>query len=47
MSAVDVVPAEGSIAVLTSGGVDSAILVGELVRQERVVHPIYVRFGLV
>ncbi|MFI5040341.1 MAG: 7-cyano-7-deazaguanine synthase [Acidimicrobiales bacterium] len=35
------------IAVLTSGGVDSAILVGDLVRRGRIVHPIYVRFGLV
>jgi 7-cyano-7-deazaguanine synthase len=47
MNAVDVVPPDGSIAVLTSGGVDSAILVGDLVSQGRVVHPLYVRFGLV
>ena len=34
------------VAVLASGGLDSAILVAELLRQGRVVHPIYVRFGL-
>jgi len=33
-------------AALTSGGADSAILVAELLRRGRVVHPIYVRFGL-
>ncbi len=37
----------GTAAVLASGGLDSAILVGELVRQGRPVQPIYVRFGLV
>jgi 7-cyano-7-deazaguanine synthase len=35
-----------AIAVLASGGADSAILVADLVRRGRVVHPIYVRFGL-
>jgi 7-cyano-7-deazaguanine synthase len=35
-----------SVAVLASGGLDSAILVAELLRQGRSVHPIYVRFGL-
>src|SRR5204862_6918612 len=34
------------VAVLASGGLDSAILVAELLRQGRVVHPVYVRFGL-
>ena len=37
----------GAVAVLTSGGLDSAILVAELLRQGRPVQPIYVRFGLV
>jgi 7-cyano-7-deazaguanine synthase len=35
-----------SVAVLASGGLDSAILVAEMLGQGRVVHPIYVRFGL-
>jgi 7-cyano-7-deazaguanine synthase len=35
------------VAVLASGGLDSAILVVELLREGHVVHPIYVRFGLV
>ena len=34
------------VAVLASGGLDSAILVAELLRQGRPVHPIYLRFGL-
>jgi len=37
---------EGAVAVLASGGVDSAILVAHLVNQGREVTPIYVRFGL-
>jgi 7-cyano-7-deazaguanine synthase len=36
----------GEIAVLTSGGLDSAVLVADLREQGNVVHPIYVRFGL-
>jgi len=36
----------GDIAVLCSGGLDSAILVAHLATQDHVVHPIYVRFGL-
>jgi 7-cyano-7-deazaguanine synthase len=36
----------GNIAVLVSGGLDSAILVADLLRGGHVVHPIYVRFGL-
>lgn len=35
------------VAVLTSGGLDSAILVGDLARQSPRVVPIYVRFGLI
>jgi 7-cyano-7-deazaguanine synthase len=35
------------VAVLASGGLDSAVLVAQLVREGRVVQPIYVRFGLV
>jgi len=34
------------VAVLVSGGLDSAILVAELLSQGSTVHPIYVRFGL-
>jgi 7-cyano-7-deazaguanine synthase len=37
---------DGAVAVLASGGVDSAILVAHLVNQGREVTPIYVRFGL-
>jgi 7-cyano-7-deazaguanine synthase len=42
------VPAAGgrAIAVLTSGGLDSAILVADLINQDRIVQPIYIRFGL-
>ena len=36
-----------SVAVLASGGLDSAILVAEFLKQDRGVQPIYVRFGLV
>lgn len=35
-----------SLAVLISGGLDSAILLGDALRQGSVVHPLYVRFGL-
>jgi 7-cyano-7-deazaguanine synthase len=38
---------DGTVAVLSSGGLDSAILVAELLRQRREVQPIYIRFGLV
>src|ERR1700730_13807160 len=34
------------LAVLVSGGLDSAILLGEALRTHRVVHPLYVRCGL-
>jgi 7-cyano-7-deazaguanine synthase len=36
-----------SLAVLVSGGLDSAILLGESLRKPQAVHPLYVRFGLV
>jgi len=35
------------VAVLVSGGLDSAILVGELAQSSPRVHPVYVHFGLV
>jgi 7-cyano-7-deazaguanine synthase len=35
-----------AIAVLASGGADSAVLVADLLRRGRTVHPIHVRFGL-
>ena len=38
--------ADQAVAVLASGGVDSAILVAQLARQWAAVHPVYVRFGL-
>src|SRR5437588_11963175 len=34
------------LAVLISGGLDSAILLGEALRERSVVHPLYVRNGL-
>ena len=34
------------VAVLASGGLDSAVLVAEFLRQGHVVHPMYIRFGL-
>jgi 7-cyano-7-deazaguanine synthase len=37
---------DDAVAVLASGGLDSAVLVAELLRHHRAVHPIYVRFGL-
>jgi 7-cyano-7-deazaguanine synthase len=37
---------ETDAAVLVSGGLDSAVLVGELLRGGRRVHPVYVRQGL-
>lgn len=36
----------GDLVVLTSGGLDSAILVADRARRGSVVHPLYVRFGL-
>lgn len=38
---------DGTVAVLASGGLDSAVLIGEFARHGQVVQPIYVRFGLV
>jgi 7-cyano-7-deazaguanine synthase len=35
-----------SLAVLISGGLDSAILLGDALRRHRLVHPIFVQFGL-
>ena len=42
------VPREGArrVAVLASGGVDSAVLVADHSRRGEVVQPIYIRFGL-
>jgi 7-cyano-7-deazaguanine synthase len=40
------VTARRDVAVLVSGGLDSAILVAELLSHGHAVHPIYVRFGL-
>jgi 7-cyano-7-deazaguanine synthase len=40
------VSARGELAVLTSGGLDSAILVADRAKRGSVVHPVYVRFGL-
>ena len=34
------------VAVLASGGLDSAVLIAEFLREGRVVQPIYIRFGL-
>jgi 7-cyano-7-deazaguanine synthase len=38
--------ANGSLAILISGGLDSAILLGEMLVQHLAVYPLYVRFGL-
>ena len=46
MSAGSPAGARDDVAALASGGLDSAILVADLLRRGRVVHPIYVRFGL-
>ena len=37
---------DASLAVLISGGLDSAILLGEAVRARQAVYPLYVRCGL-
>ncbi len=39
--------AADAVAVLASGGVDSAVLVADQAGRGRAVHPVYVRFGLV
>jgi 7-cyano-7-deazaguanine synthase len=41
-----IAPVADPLAVLVSGGLDSAILLGEAVRERRDVHPLYVRHGL-
>jgi 7-cyano-7-deazaguanine synthase len=40
-------PTDAPLAILVSGGLDSAILVGETLRAGRKVHPLYVRSGLI
>lgn len=47
MHRTDPSTAADPLAVLVSGGLDSAILLGEMVRVRDVVHPLYVRHGLV
>jgi 7-cyano-7-deazaguanine synthase len=39
-------PANDTVAVLASGGLDSSILIGDFLRQGRTVQPLYVRTGL-
>jgi 7-cyano-7-deazaguanine synthase len=39
-------PTNRAVALLASGGLDSAVLAADLLRQGRAVHPIYIRFGL-
>ena len=39
-------PSHAGVAVLASGGLDSAVLMAEFLGEGRVVQPIYVRFGL-
>jgi 7-cyano-7-deazaguanine synthase len=39
-------PDRSPIAVLVSGGLDSAILLAETLQDHAVVHPLYIRFGL-
>jgi 7-cyano-7-deazaguanine synthase len=46
MSAPDRDPSHDGVAVLASGGLDSAVLATEFLGEGRVVQPIYVRFGL-
>jgi 7-cyano-7-deazaguanine synthase len=46
MSAPDRDPSHDGVAVLASGGLDSAVLAAEFLEEGRVVQPIYVRFGL-
>ena len=45
-SAAPVDAANRAVVVLASGGLDSAVLVAELLREGRVVHPMYIHFGL-
>jgi len=46
MSSPELEPNNDGVAVLASGGLDSAVLTAEYLREGRVVQPIYVRFGL-
>jgi 7-cyano-7-deazaguanine synthase len=46
MEPADPAPADAPLAVLVSGGVDSAVLLGEALRERPAVHPLYVRSGL-
>jgi len=46
MSSPEQDPNHDGVAVLASGGLDSAVLTAEYLREGRVVQPIYVRFGL-
>src|SRR5438046_6897143 len=46
MTSPDRRPSHDGVAVLASGGLDSAVLTAEYLREGRVVQPIYVRFGL-
>ena len=46
MTSPDRGPSHDGVAVLASGGLDSAVLTAELLGEGRVVQPIYVRFGL-
>src|SRR5712692_3925820 len=46
MSSPEQDPNRDGVAVLASGGLDSAVLTAEYLRDGRVVQPIYVRFGL-
>jgi 7-cyano-7-deazaguanine synthase len=45
-SASSTITQHSALAILVSGGIDSAILVGEALREGRTVHPVYVRTGL-
>jgi 7-cyano-7-deazaguanine synthase len=46
MSTAGPAPAPDALAVLTSGGLDSAILLGVALREHSAVYPLYVRHGL-
>ena len=46
MSSPDRDPSHDGVAVLASGGLDSAVLTAEYLGEGRVVQPLYVRFGL-
>jgi 7-cyano-7-deazaguanine synthase len=46
MSSPEHDPNHNGVAVLASGGLDSAVLTAEYLAEDRVVQPIYVRFGL-